>query len=96
MDFQKLISRFIQFGGTQLVVEYAKLGVLGVVVKVFFMCLVRRQSFKAIYPDVLRKIEPYLIKRYSPQNLRIREFTQRAQIALMTRIMLFGFVGYKE
>lgn len=66
MDFQKLIIRYRQFGGFCLVREYARLGVLPVVVKGFFRCLVKRQSFKGIYPVVLRIIEPYLVKRYSP------------------------------
>ena len=75
MDFKKLIIRYNQFGGFRLVIEYAKLGVLGTIVKGFFRCLVRRQSFKQIYPDVLRKIEPYLIKRYSPI---VQEFKKRS------------------
>ena len=29
-------------------------------------CLLKRQSFKAIYPEVLRKIEPFFVKRYAP------------------------------
>lgn len=35
-----------------------------VVLRSFFRCLYKRQSFKAIYPEVLRKIEPLLIKKY--------------------------------
>lgn len=66
MYFKKLVSRYSQFGGFKLVWEYAKLGVLPTIVTSFFRCLVRRKSFKAIYPEVLRKIEPYLIERYSP------------------------------
>ena len=65
MDFQKLINRHKQFGGMRLVWEYAKLGTLGPAVKAGVRCFARRQSFKGIYPEVLRKIEPYLVKRYS-------------------------------
>ncbi len=64
MDFQKLTTRFKQFGGLKLVWQYAKLGVLPVVVRSFFRCLHKRQSFKTIYPEVLRKIEPVLVMRY--------------------------------
>lgn len=64
MDFEKLRTRLSQFGGIRLVIEYAKLGVLGTVVKGVFRCLVKRQSFKQIYPEVLEKVEPMLIKRY--------------------------------
>lgn len=73
MDFKKLISRYRQFGGFRLVIEYAKLGVLGIVVKGFFKCLVKRQSFKAIYPEVLKKVEPMLVERYGTQIPQIAQ-----------------------
>jgi len=66
MDFQKLISRYKQFGGAKLVWQYAKLGALWLAVKAGVRCLVKRQSFKGIYPEVLSKIEPYLVRRYAP------------------------------
>lgn len=67
MDFNKLISRFKQFGGYKLVIEYAKLGALLPAIKAGIMCIIKRQSFKAIYPEVLKKIEPFLIKKYGAQ-----------------------------
>ncbi len=63
MDLYKLITRYKQFGGAKLVWQYAKLGALWPAVKAGVRCLLRRQSFKGIYPEVLRKIEPYLVKR---------------------------------
>ena len=39
---------------------------LGVGVKAFLRCIIKRQSFKAIYPAILKKVEPYLISQYSP------------------------------
>jgi len=65
MDLQKLITRYKQFGGAKLVWQYAKLGALWPSVKAGVRCLVKGQSFKGIYPEVLRKIEPYLVKRYA-------------------------------
>jgi len=65
MDLKKLITRYKQFGGAKLVWQYAKLGVLWPAVKASVRCLLKRQSFKGIYPEVLRKIEPYLVKRYA-------------------------------
>lgn len=64
MDLKKLITRYKQFGGAKLVWQYAKLGALGPAIKAGVRCLLKRQSFKAIYPEVLRKIEPYLVSRY--------------------------------
>ena len=67
MDFKKLITRFRQFGGMRLVIEYAKLGALLPAVKAGVRCLVKRLSFKGIYPEVLRKVEPFLVERYGTQ-----------------------------
>ena len=64
MDFQKLFSRYKQFGGFRLVIEYTKLGVHGSVAKEFFRCLVKRHSFKQVYPVVLENVEPFLIQKY--------------------------------
>ena len=66
MDFHKLTTRFRQFGGLRLVWQYAKLGVLWGGVKAFFRCLVKRRSFKEIYPEILKKVEPVLIAKYEP------------------------------
>ena len=71
MDFQKLISRYKQFGGARLIGQYTKLGILPVVMKGFFNCLIKRQSFKAIYPGVLKMVEPMLIAMYGS---RIQEY----------------------
>lgn len=65
MDLKKLITRYKQFGGFRLVIEYAKQGALWPSIKAGVRCVVKRQSFKAIYPEVLRKTEPYLMERYA-------------------------------
>ena len=64
MDFKKLISRYWQFGGFRLVREYIKLGALWPAVKAGVRCLVKGQSFKAIYPEVLKCVEPMLVAKY--------------------------------
>ena len=66
MDFQKLVSRFRQFGGMRLLWQYAKLGALWLAVKAGVRCLVKGQSFKGIYPEVLKRVEPFLVKKYAP------------------------------
>ena len=71
MDYHKLASRYKQFGGFGLVIEYAKLGALWPAIMAGARCLVKRQSFKAIYPEVLSKIEPFLIQKYGS---RVQEF----------------------
>lgn len=64
MDFQNLIFRFKQFGGFRLFWEYAKLGALQPAIVAGVKCVVKRRSFKLIYPSVLSVVEPMLIKRY--------------------------------
>lgn len=66
VDFNKLLQRARQFGGVRLAIEYLKLGVLWIGLKELYRCAIRRQSFKQIYPAILRRIEPYLAERYSP------------------------------
>ena len=65
MDFQKIITRYKQFGGMRLVWQYAKLGALWPAVKAGVRCLVKGQSFKGIYPEVRKKVEPFFVKRYA-------------------------------
>lgn len=72
VDFNKLINRFRQFGGLRLVWQYTKLGVLPVVVKEFFSCLIKRQSFKTIYPEVMKRIEPFLEERFQVSRFKIQ------------------------
>lgn len=74
MDYSKLITRCKQFGGFRLLVEYAKLGALWPAIKAGIWCVDKRQSFKQVYPAVLKRVEPYLIKRYTPlMRIKIKE-----------------------
>lgn len=71
MDYHKLASRYKQFGGFGLVIEYAKLGALWPAVKASVSCLLKQQSFKGIYPEVLRRVEPFLVQKYGS---KVQEF----------------------
>lgn len=74
MDFHKLISRYRQFGCLRLVWQYAKLGVLPGVIKGVVRCVVKSQSFKAIYPDVLKRVEPMLTAKYGSKVQEFKTF----------------------
>ena len=74
MDFHKLITRYRQFGSIRLVWQYVKLGVLPVALKGFLRCLIKRQSFKATYPEILRRIEPILITKYGSKVQKFKKF----------------------
>lgn len=74
MEFNKIVARYKQFGGPQIVWQYAKLGILPVVVRGFFRCLRKRQSIKAIYPEVLKRVEPMLIAKYGSKVQEFKKF----------------------
>lgn len=74
MNLQKLITCYKQFGGFRLGIEYAKLGVLWPAVKASMRCLVKRQSFKGIYPEVLKRVEPFLIQKYGSMVQEFKKF----------------------
>lgn len=73
MDFKKLTTRYRQFGGIRLVWEYAKLGALWPAVKAGVRCLVKRQSFKGIYTEVLKKVEPFLAERFRASRFKFHD-----------------------
>ena len=74
MDFQKLITHYKQFGRAKLVWQYAKLGALWPAVKASVSCLLKQQSFKGIYPEVLRRVEPFLVQKYGSKVQEFKKF----------------------
>lgn len=76
LEYERVLYLIRQFGGFQLFWEYAKLGALRPGIKTFFQCLVRRQSFKQIYPEVLKKVEPFLARKYYNLLLERKAFYQ--------------------
>jgi len=80
MDFYKLISRYKQFGGFRLVIEYAKLGALWPAIKAGVRCLMKSQSFKGIYPEVLRKVEPFLVQKYGSKVQEFKKFNSSKEL----------------
>lgn len=79
MNFHKLISRYRQFGGVELVWQYAKLGAVPTVLKGLWRFTVKGswfkvgvfQCFKGLYGEIIRKVEPFLIQKY---GLKVQEF----------------------
>lgn len=71
-DFDKLITRYKQFGGHRLVIEYAKLGALMPTVMTGVKCVIRRKSFKGIYPEVLKRVEPFLTGQFQVSSFKIQ------------------------
>ena len=68
-DFDRLLVRFRQFGGWRLLVQYARMGVLGTGIWEILRCVLRRQSMKQVYPKITRKVGEILLEKYkAPLN----------------------------
>ena len=64
LDFDRLRSRFAQFGGWRLVWQYARMGVLWTGVWALMRCALKGVSMKAAYPVITKKVDERLILRY--------------------------------
>lgn len=63
-DFDRLITRFRQFGGMRLVWQYARMGVLCIGIKEIVKCALKGKSFKTVYPIITERIDRILVERY--------------------------------
>jgi hypothetical protein len=63
-EYNLLKRRFREFGGWRLVKEYAKLGIVPVVVKTFCRCVIKHESLRVIYPAIREKVCPMLVAKY--------------------------------
>lgn len=66
MLFHLLKTRYIQLGGLRLVRQYAKMGLLWPAAKTVLRHPFSKQTYKQVYLDTVRKVEPMLIKEYRP------------------------------
>lgn len=81
MDYHKLASRYKQFGGIRLVWQYTKHGVMPVVIKGVVVCVLKRESFKTIYPEVLNRVEPKLIAKYGARVQELKKFNSSRDLS---------------
>lgn len=90
MDFNKLVSRYKQFGGFHLAWECVRLGAIPIVIKGIFSCVLKRTSFKSIYPPVLKRIEPFLERKYeSILHERKEYYNGREQVCQRNNVIWF-------
>lgn len=88
MDFQKLITRYKQFGGAKLVWQYVKLGAVPTVLKGLWRFTVKGpwfkvgvfQCFKGLYGEIIRKVEPFLIKKYGSKVQEFKKFNSSREL----------------
>ena len=60
VDFDRLITRFRQFGGWRLVWQYVRMGVLWMGVCSLIRCALKGRSFKTAYPVITEKVDRIL------------------------------------
>lgn len=56
--------------------QFVRIGVMWTGIKAFFHCLVKRESFMAIYSELLKRVEPFLVKRYRTVMIERKAFYQ--------------------
>ena len=64
VDFDRLITRFRQFGGWRLVWQYVRMGVLWTGVCALIRCALKGRSMKAAYPVITERVDRILIRKY--------------------------------
>ena len=64
--FHLLKIRYSQLGGLRLVREYAREGLLWPAVKTVLKHPFSRKTYKQVYLNTVRKVEPILVKQYKP------------------------------
>ena len=70
---QILKTRYTQLGGLRLVRQYAKMGLLWPAAKTVLRHPFSKQTYKQVYLDTVRKVEPMLVKKYRPVMKEIAE-----------------------
>ena len=73
MLFPLLKARYTQLGGLRLVRQYAKMGLLWPAAKKILHHPFSKQTYKQVYLETVRKVEPMLIKDYRPVMKEITE-----------------------
>lgn len=72
-DFNAISKRFSQFGGMQLIREYARMGLIPGIIKRTIKTIIHRQSFKNVVYPTYTEIDRFLRKKYTPLMLQLKE-----------------------
>lgn len=80
--FRLIKTRYTQLGGLRLVRQYAKMGLLWPAVKKVLQHPFSKQTYKQVYLDTVRKVEPMLVKEYRPVMKEIADRVRNEASAL--------------
>lgn len=72
-DIKKAYRRLRQFGGVRLLREYAGMGLVGAMLRRSLFALFHGRTLKSVYPALLAVTVPYLLDKYRPLMLRLKE-----------------------
>lgn len=72
-DFYHISRRFSQFGGMQLIREYARMGLIPGIIKRTIKTIIHRQSFKNVVYPTYTEIDRFLREKYTPLMLQLKE-----------------------
>lgn len=67
----KALYRFKQLGGWRLVRTYARMGVLGFVIRRSVGAILRRKPLKSVHPEISAKVMPVLKQKYLPMAKKL-------------------------
>ena len=82
MLFHLLKTRYTQLGGLRLVRQYAKMGLLWPAAKKVLRHPFSKQTYKQVYLDTVRRVEPMLVKEYRPVMKEIADRVRNEGTAL--------------
>lgn len=75
MTLGQVYSRFSQFGGSHVLCQYAKMDLLGTIVKAVVLAFFKGKSIKDVYSQTRAVVDKKLMKQYRPLILRLIEET---------------------
>lgn len=76
-----LNTRYTRLGGLRLVRQYAKMGLLWPAAKMVLRHPFSKQTYKQVYLDTVRKVEPILVKEYRPVMREIADQVRNEGLA---------------
>ena len=87
--------RYTQLGGMRLLHDYARMGLLWSAAKRVLRHPFSRRTYKQVYQDTVRKVEPLLVKEYRPVMREIAERVMKPSIGSGTGSPSGTALGHK-
>ena len=86
-EFRHIYSRFYAFGGWRLIKEYIRMGLLKGISKQIWQVMLGHRSWKEVVSSVYTQVDSFLIAKYTPMMLRLKEQYKQAQLGESAQIV---------